>query len=52
MIEGVKKIQIVRHADDRGYVEEILRRDDPHFEEFGQIYLTTQLFNQAVRPAM
>jgi dTDP-4-dehydrorhamnose 3,5-epimerase len=41
MIEGVKTIPIVRRADDRGYVEEILRRDDPHFEKFGQVYLTT-----------
>ena len=28
MIEGVKKIPLVRHVDDRGWVEEILRSDD------------------------
>lgn len=41
MIDGVKKINLVRHADDRGYVQELLRRDDPHFEKFGQVYVTT-----------
>jgi dTDP-4-dehydrorhamnose 3,5-epimerase len=41
MIDGVKKIPLKRHVDDRGYVEEILRSDDPHFEKFGQIYVTT-----------
>jgi len=41
MIDGVKKIPLKRHVDDRGYVTEILRSDDPHFEKFGQIYITT-----------
>lgn len=41
MIEGVKKIPLVRHVDDRGWVQEILRADDPHFRKFGQAYLTT-----------
>jgi dTDP-4-dehydrorhamnose 3,5-epimerase len=41
MIDGVKKIPLVRHADDRGYVTEILRRDAPHFKAFGQIYVTS-----------
>ncbi len=40
MIEGVEKIQLVRHPDDRGFLTEILRRDDPHYEGFGQIYVT------------
>ena len=43
MIDGVKRIALVRHVDDRGYVEEILRCDDPHFQKFGQVYLTTCL---------
>ena len=41
MIEGVKKIPLKRHADDRGYLIEILRADSPYFQQFGQIYLTT-----------
>lgn len=41
MIEGVKKIVLKKHADDRGYLIEILRSDAPHFQKFGQIYLTT-----------
>ena len=41
MIDGVKVIPRTRHADDRGYVTEILRSDDDHFLEFGQAYITT-----------
>lgn len=41
MIDGVKKIPLKRHADDRGYLIEILRSDSPHFQKFGQVYLTT-----------
>lgn len=40
MIEGVKLIHLTRHADDRGYLTEILRIDDPHFVGFGQIYVS------------
>lgn len=36
-IEGVVIHPLVRHADDRGYFEEIIRVDDPFFTEgFGQ----------------
>ncbi|NLX92060.1 MAG: dTDP-4-dehydrorhamnose 3,5-epimerase [Firmicutes bacterium] len=40
-IEGVmvKKLSFI--PDERGRLIEILRRDDPIFEKFGQIYLTT-----------
>lgn len=41
MIEGVKLVPRIRHADDRGYVTEILRSDEPHFIRFGQAYVTT-----------
>jgi dTDP-4-dehydrorhamnose 3,5-epimerase len=41
MIEGVKKISLKRHPDDRGWVTEILRSDDPHFLKFGQVYVAT-----------
>ncbi len=40
MIHDVKKIPLVRNADDRGYLVEILRRDDPHYVGFGQIYVS------------
>ncbi len=41
LIEGVhvKNLKVV--PDDRGRLMEILRRDDPFFEEFGQVYLST-----------
>ncbi|MBI2134212.1 dTDP-4-dehydrorhamnose 3,5-epimerase family protein, partial [Candidatus Woesearchaeota archaeon] len=29
------------HSDDRGRVMELLRNDDPVFEGFGQVYITT-----------
>jgi dTDP-4-dehydrorhamnose 3,5-epimerase len=40
MIDGVQLIPRTRHADDRGYVTEILRSDEDHFEKFGQAYVT------------
>lgn len=41
MIEGVqvKKLRLI--PDERGYLMEIFRRDDPQFRRFGQVYLTT-----------
>ena len=39
-IAGVRRIPLVRHADDRGYLVEVLRADDPHFEKFGQAYVS------------
>ncbi len=40
MIEGVeiKKLRVI--PDERGFVMEILRRDDPFFNKFGQVYLS------------
>jgi dTDP-4-dehydrorhamnose 3,5-epimerase len=40
MIDGVivKKLKVV--ADERGYLMEMLRADDPFFRKFGQAYLT------------
>ena len=40
MIDGVQLIPRRRHADDRGYVTEILRSDEAHFDKFGQAYIT------------
>jgi dTDP-4-dehydrorhamnose 3,5-epimerase len=39
-IEGVRRIPLVRHADDRGYLIEVLRASDPHFDRFGQMYVS------------
>ncbi|KPJ53963.1 hypothetical protein AMJ39_02505 [candidate division TA06 bacterium DG_24] len=41
MIEGVQVIPLTRHVDERGYVMEILRSDDTHYEKFGQVYVAT-----------
>ncbi len=41
MIHGVKIKPLTRHLDERGYVMEILRDDDPEFIKFGQVYITT-----------
>lgn len=40
MIDGVVVKKLVVIPDERGYLMEILRRDDPFFEQFGQAYLT------------
>jgi len=40
VIDGVQLIPRTRHADDRGYVTEIFRSDEEHFENFGQAYVT------------
>lgn len=40
MIDGVKVIPLKRFPDDRGYLLEILRSDDPYFQKFGQIYVS------------
>ncbi|MFA5786446.1 MAG: dTDP-4-dehydrorhamnose 3,5-epimerase family protein [Actinomycetota bacterium] len=41
MIEGVKVIPLQRIPDERGSVMHMLRRTDPHFIEFGEIYFST-----------
>src|SRR5210317_2053764 len=40
MIDGVVVRQLKLIPDERGFLMEILRRDDPVFEEFGQCYVT------------
>jgi dTDP-4-dehydrorhamnose 3,5-epimerase len=40
MIDGVVEKTLKPIADERGYLMEILRSDDPFFEKFGQLYLT------------
>lgn len=41
VIEGVKVIPLRRIPDERGTVLHMLRRTDPHFVEFGEIYFST-----------
>ena len=41
MISGVHVKNLVFHCDERGRLAEIFRQDDPLFEKFGQVYLTT-----------
>jgi len=40
MTAGVTIQPLTVHADDRGYLMEILRDDDALFKRFGQVYLT------------
>ncbi len=40
MIQGVEVKQLARHADERGFLMEILRSDDPIFTKFGQCYVS------------
>src|SRR5919201_3019623 len=41
MIEGVNIIPLRRIPDERGTIMHMLRRTDPHFENFGEIYFST-----------
>ncbi len=41
MIEGVKVRALKLIPDERGRLMEILRADDPEFDKFGQVYMTT-----------
>ena len=40
MIEGVEIKQLARHADERGFLMELLRSDDAIFTKFGQSYVS------------
>jgi dTDP-4-dehydrorhamnose 3,5-epimerase len=40
MIEGVEVKQLKRNADERGFLMELLRSDDPIFTKFGQCYVS------------
>ena len=41
MIDGVVVKPLRRIPDERGFIMQMLRRDDPDFKEFGEIYFTT-----------
>lgn len=49
MIEGAKLITLDPHVDDRGYLIEIIRSNDPHFTKFGQVYLVGNFVSGTVR---
>jgi dTDP-4-dehydrorhamnose 3,5-epimerase len=40
LIAGVQVKQLLKRVDDRGYLMEILRSDDPVFQQFGQVYIS------------
>jgi dTDP-4-dehydrorhamnose 3,5-epimerase len=40
MIDGVKIVPLKQIPDERGKVMHMLKRDDPHFIEFGEIYFS------------
>ena len=40
MIQGVEIKQLTRHADERGYLMELVRSDDAIFSKFGQCYVS------------
>ena len=40
MIQGVQVKPLTVRPDDRGFLMEMLREDEPLFERFGQVYLT------------
>ncbi|MFJ9450897.1 dTDP-4-dehydrorhamnose 3,5-epimerase family protein [Herbaspirillum sp. NPDC101397] len=40
MIEGVKVTPLKQIHDERGKVMHMMRREDPHFEQFGEIYFS------------
>ncbi|MFQ6027094.1 MAG: dTDP-4-dehydrorhamnose 3,5-epimerase family protein [Dehalococcoidia bacterium] len=41
IIEGVKVVPLRRIPDERGTIYHMLKRTDPHFIEFGEIYFST-----------
>ena len=40
LIDGVKVHQLKPIVDERGYLMEMMRSDDPNFKGFGQTYVT------------
>ncbi|HET7038199.1 MAG TPA: hypothetical protein VFI42_21175 [Thermomicrobiaceae bacterium] len=40
MIQGVEITRLTTHADERGSLTELIRRDDPFFEQFGQCHVS------------
>lgn len=38
-LSGIKVKRLVTHSDDRGFLFEVLRRDDDQYRKFGQAYI-------------
>ena len=49
MIKDVTQVELVARVDDRGYLVELLRATDPHFTQFGQVYLVGNLGSGTIR---
>lgn len=49
MIKDVRVVNLVAHADDRGYLIEIVRATDDYFTKFGQVYLVGNFARGVVR---
>ena len=47
-IEGVKVIPLRRIPDERGTISHMLRKTDPHFIEFGEIYFSN-IYKDAIK---
>lgn len=41
MIEGATVIPLKKICDERGMIMHMLRSNDPHFEQFGEVYFST-----------
>lgn len=48
MIEGVQILRLATILDERGMVRHMMRRTDPHFKEFGEIYFSV-IFPGAIK---
>ena len=49
MIKDVKILSLKPHVDDRGYLIELLRASDKHFEQFGQIHIVGNFVRNTIR---
>lgn len=49
MIKDAGFENLVVRSDDRGYLVEILRANDPHFTKFGQVYLVGNIARGTIR---
>ena len=47
-IEGVKVIPLRRIPDERGTIFHMLKKTDPHFVEFGEIYFS-KIYQDAIK---
>lgn len=48
MIDGVKIIPLKTFLDERGYVRHMLKKTDPYFKQFGEIYFSV-IFPGAIK---